>query len=99
MNVNRRRFLRFAAIAGATSAAAITGAAQAAQCYDAATLPLSQKNRRRSLGYVEVTADQSRGCAGCAFFTSADAGCGKCAMLNSIVAPGASCNSFVARPK
>lgn len=99
MTIDRRRFLNIAVLAGAATTAAATGAnALAAVCYDPATLPLSQKNRRRSLGYLETASDPSRRCGGCAFFTAAEEGCGKCAMLNASVNVGASCNSFVKRP-
>lgn len=100
MTVDRRRFLNLAVGAGAATAAAVSGTrALAAACYDPATLPLSQKNRRRSLGYVEVAADPARRCMGCAFFTVAEEGCGKCAMLNATVNSAASCKSFVQRLK
>ena len=99
MTIDRRRFLNIAVLAGAATAAATTGSnALAAVCYDPATLPLSQKNRRRSLGYLEAASDPSRRCGGCAFFTAAEKGCGQCAMLNAAVNVGASCNSFVQRP-
>lgn len=100
MTIDRRRFLNLAVTAGAAAGAAIGGTkALAAVCYDPATLPLSQKNRRRSLGYLDVAADPARRCMGCAFFTAAEEGCGKCAMLSATVNSGASCNSFVQRPK
>lgn len=100
MSIDRRHFLTLAAAAaplvvlGAGSAAA-----QAAACYDPAALPLSQKNRRRSLGYVEASADPAKRCAGCAFFTASGEGCGTCALLSAPVNAGASCNSFAPRGK
>lgn len=97
MVISRRNFLSLSAkaiplvVLGAS-------AAHAAGCYDAATLPLSQKNRRRSLGYLEEAADPARRCRGCAFFTGTAEGCGTCQMLNGPVNAGASCSSFAARP-
>ncbi|MEO6717716.1 MAG: hypothetical protein ABIM50_10790 [Novosphingobium sp.] len=100
MNFDRRHFLRLAAVAVPAASIAIGSAsASAAVCYDPATLPLSQKNRRRSLGYMEVATDPARRCMGCAFFTAAEEGCGKCAILNYAVNSGASCSSFTPRPK
>jgi hypothetical protein len=97
-SINRRRLLGLVVVG--VPLATIGGAsAWAAACYDPATLPLNQKNRRRSLGYVEAAADPARRCMGCAFFTAAGEGCGTCAMLSSTVNSGASCNSFTARPK
>ncbi|MEJ5978869.1 hypothetical protein WG901_19605 [Novosphingobium sp. PS1R-30] len=98
MNSNRRRFLGLAATA-VPLAALGASSAWAAACYDSATLPLSQKNRRRSIGYMEAAADPARRCAGCAFFTAAEEGCGNCLMLNATVNAGASCGSFAPRGK
>lgn len=99
MILARRRFLTLAAL-GAPLAMLGAGAARAAACYDPAALPLSQKNRRRSLGYVEAATDAARRCQGCAFFTAAaEAGCGTCGLLAGPVNAGASCNSFAPRGK
>lgn len=98
MTIDRRRFLTLAAI-GVPLATLAIGTAQAAACYDPAALPLSQRNRRRSLGYVEAAADAAKRCLGCAFFTAGAAGCGTCALLNGPVNAGASCNSFAPRGK
>jgi hypothetical protein len=98
MTVSRRHFLGLAAVS-APLAALGTSSAWAATCYDPASLPLSQKNRRRSLGYLEIATDPARRCQGCAFFTAAEEGCGKCQMLNATVNAGASCSSFAPRPK
>jgi hypothetical protein len=100
MNFDRRRFLSFAAIGGA---AVIAGSGARAEetpaCYDPAALPLSQKNRRRSLGYVEPSADPQKHCGLCAFFTAGDPGCGKCQLLNGPVSAQAVCSSFAPRGK
>lgn len=98
MDASRRRFLGLAA-AAVPLAALGASSAWAAACYDPASLPLSQKNRRRSIGYMDVAADPARRCAGCAFFTAAEEGCGKCLMLNAAVNSGASCGSFAPRGK
>ena len=99
MIINRRRFLGQAIGAPLAAVAIGSSPAWAAPCYDPAALPLSQKNRRRSLAYVERAADPARRCMGCAFFTAAGEGCGQCAMLTSTVNADASCSSFAARPK
>lgn len=100
--LDRRRFLRLAVMA-APVAVIGGGAARAAACYDPAALPLSQKNRRRSLGYVESATDPARRCQGCAFFTATATatatGCGTCGLLNGTVTAGSSCGSFAPRGK
>jgi hypothetical protein len=100
MNVDRRRVVT-SAVAGALSAMIGIGNAKAqnAACYDPATLPLSQKNRRRSLGYAETSSDQARYCAVCAFFTAGQPGCGTCQLLSGPVNARAICSSFAPRSK
>lgn len=99
MITNRRRFLGLAATGVPLATIAVGSTSAWAACYDPAALPLSQKNRRRSLEYVEVASEPARRCGGCAFFTTAAEECGKCLMLNSTVNAGASCSSFAPRPK
>lgn len=100
MSLDRRRFLTLAASAAPLVALGVGSArAQAAACYDPAALPFTQKNRRRSLGYLEAATDPARRCAGCAFFTAGGAGCGTCGLLNAPVNAGASCASFAPRGK
>ncbi len=100
MDMHRRRFLALT-VAGAPLAILATGAAAqtAAACYDPAALPLSQKNRRRSLGYVEASTDPARHCSACTFFTAAAEGCGTCGLLMGPVNAGAVCASFAPRGK
>jgi uncharacterized protein (DUF1501 family) len=99
MNTSRRHFLTLTGLAplalvGFSSARADAPAA----CYDPATLPLSQKSRRRSLGYAEASVDPAKHCSACAFFTGTSAGCGTCAMLTGgAVNGGGVCNSFAAK--
>ncbi|MEO6092069.1 MAG: high-potential iron-sulfur protein [Novosphingobium sp.] len=96
MNDARRRFLALAGITpllvlGATRA----GAADPAACYDPNTLPLSQRSRRRSLGYVDASSEPARHCSLCSFFTGTAAGCGSCQMLGGgPVNAGGLCRSF-----
>ncbi len=99
MPVTRRKLVALAALAPVGLLAART--AQAAACYDAASLPLSQRNRRRSLGYVETSSDPKKACAACAFFAAgAQAGCGTCQMLTGgTVEATAVCNSFAAKAR
>lgn len=98
---NRRRFLVLAAagiplaMAGRALASAPPGSAT---CADAGRLSLSQKNRRRALGFQETAPDAKLACRGCAFFTPGeDKGCGDCAMLDHTVGAGATCTSFTPR--
>ena len=102
MSMSRRSLLGFAAIAPlAALASAGARAADAAVCFDPAKLPLSQRNRRRSLGYVAVSAVAGKSCAGCAFFAPvAVSGCGTCQLLSGgPVNTGGLCNSFGAKAR
>jgi hypothetical protein len=76
--------------------AGLAGAAQAQTCYDPNTLPLSQRSRRRSIGFKDVSPDPAKRCAICAFFTATGAsGCGTCRMLTGgVVGANGVCNSF-----
>ena len=102
MSMSRRSLLGLAAIAPlAALASAGARAASGSVCYDPASLPLSQRNRRRSLGYVETSAVAGKNCAACAFFTPASqAGCGTCQLLSAgPVNSGGLCNSFGAKAR
>lgn len=95
MSNTRRSFLTLAGIAPLAVLAASRAGADPAPCYDPATLPLSQKNRRRGLGYVEQSADPKKHCAMCAFYTASKDGCGACQMLSgAAVNAGGLCSSF-----
>jgi hypothetical protein len=98
MTTSRRSFLA----AASTVPFALAGfgaAAQAAACYDPEKLPLSQKSRRRALGYVEVSSDPKKNCALCSFFTATEPGCGKCQLFSGGPVRGdAVCRSFAPRP-
>lgn len=100
MNHDRRRFLAAAAVAVPVAALGLGGIAHAAACYDPATLPASQKSRRRALAYVEVSPDPVKKCGACAFFTAKAAGCGACALLSGgPVDAGGVCRSFAPKGK
>ena len=102
MSISRRSLLGFAAIAPLAALASVSArAGENVVCYDPAKLPLSQRNRRRSLGYVDVSAIAGKSCAGCAFFTAAaPSGCGTCQLLGAgpVNAAGL-CNSYGARAR
>jgi hypothetical protein len=101
MSASRRNFLGLAAaVPLAALATKAASAAAPAACYDPATVPLSQRNRRRSLGYVELSSDPKKRCGLCAFFAPvANSGCGSCQLLGSTVNAGAVCTSFAAKAK
>jgi hypothetical protein len=97
MHTTKRYFL----IAGALAplAAALAGTAKAAEPSCGADLSLSQKNRRRALGYADVSSDPKRRCSLCTYFTAGDGGCGGCQMQGgSSVNASGTCNFFVAKP-
>jgi hypothetical protein len=93
MQGTRRKF-----IGGAVLAALLPSMARAAAAEPncGGELPLSQRNRRRALGYVDVSEDGRRQCGLCTYFAGTEGGCGACQMLSgsSVNARGA-CNSFV----
>ncbi len=100
MTQSRRNFLAAAATAtlGLMAAGPAARAADAA-CYDPAGLPLSQRTRRRSLGYVDASTDPARRCGLCAFFTGTAESCGTCQMLSGgIVSAQGLCGSFAPKP-
>lgn len=66
---------------------AMSGAATAAGCGDAATLSAAQKSMRKSLGFKAPSPDAAKRCALCAFFTPGGSGCGQCALLNGSAVP------------
>jgi High potential iron-sulfur protein len=68
-------------------------------CPSVNSLPFSQRNQRRSLGYLDSSPDAKKRCGGCAFFTGTQVGCGKCQMLGGgMVSADATCNSFAPKP-
>lgn len=99
MIASRRRFMGLAATAslGVLGTRVLADGAAPA-CYDPAGLPLSQKSRRRSLEYVDASADPARHCGVCSFFTAAAPGCGTCTILGGgPVSAAGVCSSFAAR--
>lgn len=102
-DASRRAFVRIVGKAGlglSLGLAVPGGMARAAEalCQDPATLPLSQRTRRRSLGYVEPAADPARRCGLCAFFTGTTEGCGTCQMLTGgTVSAWGVCTSFATK--
>lgn len=98
MDRSKRSFLTLAAI---TPLALVTGGAAFASdaaCYDPVNLPLSLRNRRKALGFVEVSPDAARRCGLCAFFERKQGECGTCQLLSGgpVTAAGV-CNSFAAK--
>lgn len=97
---NRRDFLRLAVAAPAVLCACgmAIHAAHAATCFDPEMLPASQKNMRRTLGFVAISADPAKSCSRCAFFTATATDCGKCQLLTGgpVTATGV-CRSWAKR--
>lgn len=101
MDHSRRTFLRTAAaLAPVGLALPLVARAQApAACVDPASLPLSQKSKRRALAYAEPSDQPGKACGACAFYTAgAAAGCGTCTLLSGPVAAIAVCSSFAPKP-
>lgn len=95
MTSSRRNFLSMVTLAPIML---VSARAAGAACYDPASLPLSQKNQRRGLDYIEASDDPNRRCELCAYFTVSQAACGNCQLLNGgPVNAGAVCASFDAK--
>lgn len=91
----RRDVIRLLALSAAAAACGQAGAQAPAICTDPASLSLSQRNRRRALGYVLPSADPQKHCSACTFFTASGGSCGSCQMLSgAAVEAMAACNSF-----
>lgn len=101
MKQSRRKFVGFVAMSPLFAfSASRAWAADTTACYDPAALPLSQRNRRRSLGYVSPAPQPQRRCGLCNFFASGAAGCGTCQLLSGgPVEAAAVCNSFAPKAK
>ncbi len=98
MEIARRRLLAIAGIAPLAIAASGRALAEGAACYDPAALPLSQKNMRRSIGYMDSSNDPAKRCGLCAFFTAGQDACGTCQLLTGgPVNAGALCTSYAAK--
>jgi High potential iron-sulfur protein len=97
MTTTRRNFLGQTGILVGLACAVRGGGAVAADaaCVDPATLPLSQRNRRRAIGYVEASTDPKKRCGICAFFKASSSGCGTCQLLSGgTVNSNGVCTSF-----
>lgn len=98
MDRTRRNFLACAALVPAAVVGGRMASAMGAACYDPSALPLSIRNRRKALGFVEQSADARRRCGLCAFFQPAQGNCGSCQLLSGgAVTAAGSCNSFAAK--
>jgi hypothetical protein len=100
MNETRRRFIALAGMAPVAllGARAAFGQARPA-CVDPNSLPLAQKNMRRSVGYVDPGPDAAKRCGGCAFFMAKQGSCGTCQILSGgPVAQTGYCTSFAPKP-
>ena len=96
MNQTRRRFIAIAGLAPVALVGAREVFAQAKPaCFDPGSLPLAQKNMRRSVGYVDPAPEATKRCGVCAFFVAKQNGCGTCQILSGgPVAQSAYCLSF-----
>lgn len=99
MDRTRRQFLAVAGLAPIIAASAKAASAAELVCYDSAGINLSQRNRRRAIGFVEQSSDPSRQCGLCAFFHAQTGECGTCDMLGGgqVTARGV-CTAFAKKP-
>ncbi len=93
--LSRRRALRTLLQAAAVMfVAPAAKRAVAESCVDSGSESL-----RASLNYANPSADPTKTCGGCAFFTRDEArpGCGQCTIMSSHVDEGGVCDSWAAR--
>lgn len=74
------------------------GGAQAI-CTDSELLSAGERQMRATREYVNASADNSRQCQNCEFFTEGQAaiGCGHCEILNGDVSAAGYCNAWARR--
>ena len=98
MNQTRRRILAAAGLAPIALLGARQALAQAepgGACYDLAKLPLSQRNMRRSVSFVDPAPDATKRCGTCAFFVATQGSCGTCQIFSGgPTAASAYCTSY-----
>jgi hypothetical protein len=63
-------------------------------CSDPTRLSDSENSLRTSLHYSEQAPEPDKACARCAFFNSAENGCGICSLLKGPVNPHGHCDSW-----
>ena len=74
------------------------GRADSVTCADPELMSRGEEQMRKTLAYVEQSADPAQLCSGCQFFGAADAtGCGHCEILDGQVAAAGFCTSWAAR--
>lgn len=95
MNSSRRNLILMTLIAPLAGLVTRRANATDARCYDPATLSLSQKSRRRTLGYVDKSTNATKRCDICAFYKKTTGECGSCDLLSGgAVAASGVCNSY-----
>lgn len=81
MASTRRTFLALAGMAPLVTFIGSRAMAADVACYDPTALTLQQRNRRRSISFVETSPDPVRRCGGCTFFKRGKGECGACDVL------------------
>jgi hypothetical protein len=101
--VIRRRTVLKLGVQGALGTSAILGLSSCGSedgaqvvCADPESMSRGEESMRRSLSYVEEAPNADKSCAGCAYFSSADAsgGCGSCEILGGQVNSRGHCSSW-----
>ena len=104
-NINRKDFLKglastsVAFVAGSSAILAACGEGPKKDpCIDTSSLSESDKSMRKTLGYIEKSADASKNCSNCQLKKAADkpGGCLGCQLFSGPVTQKGYCNSWVA---
>lgn len=100
-NMNRRGFLRRAAVASAilpASSLLISAckSGSANSCMDVSALTPAEKEMRNTLKYVDASTNPEQNCLNCQLFTPPPSGstCGGCTLLKGPIHPKGYCTSW-----
>ena len=96
-----RRLTAFLVVAAANGSSVAAGTEKEGPvCAKPGALSEVEKRQRKLDNYIEKSADPSKTCSGCRFFTpGAEAtACGKCAIFNGPANPNGKCDDWTPRP-
>jgi hypothetical protein len=98
LKLSRRAVVIGAGISSGAAFAALSSCGATAQvCSDPNQLTDAQASIRRSMNYVEASADASKQCQQCRYFgAAAEGGCGACSFLGGTVNSAGYCDGWAA---
>ena len=98
---SRRTLLRRSALLPALSLGLLSACStdtKKGTCYDPQYLSAGEAQMRKTLEYVDLSANASTQCSNCEFYRTAEtAGCGECEIVDGSVSAAGFCTSWAAR--